>query len=121
MKLIDDQRILNIPETLAWNSGSYSCISKNDGGKLEVNYDVLILSPPKIVYPLKTRSSMIDIDADTENIETIYIREGDDASLECLIEASPQPEIYWVKLNDFGYEDENIILSEKSSRLVRQA
>lgn len=117
IKFIDNRRILTVPETYMWNSGSYKCLAENDEGKLEVNFNVLILSPPKITQPARiSRSPLIDIYL--ENMETKNVSRGGDISLECFVEASPKANIYWTQLDDYESSEKNIILREDVSILV---
>ncbi|XP_070504621.1 hemicentin-2-like [Chironomus tepperi] len=51
IKFIDNRRILTLSETLMWDSGSYKCLAENVDGKLEIIFNVVILSPPKITEP----------------------------------------------------------------------
>ena len=113
LKFINDGKILNIPDTKAWFTGNYSCVGKNEIGTTELKYDVLILSPPKLMT-----SSKISDDSSEEfipkNIETIEAIRGEDVPIECSVEASPKARIHWVQVSDKG----RTLLDEKSSNLV---
>ena len=116
IKLIDNQRILSIPETYLWNSGTYKCVAENDEGKLEVNFNVIILSPPRITSTSISESPIVEIKS--ENMETIDVIRGRDVNLKCFVEASPKPKIHWLKLDDYKSPMQNTIVGEGLNYLV---
>ncbi|XP_070504622.1 hemicentin-1-like [Chironomus tepperi] len=120
LKIVNDGKILNIPETLAWLTGNYTCVGKNEIGTMELTYDVLILAPPRLVASPKTSDSSDEVIV-PENVETIEVIRGTDVTLECSIEASPKAKIHWIKVNDFGSANGRMLLDEESSHLTVQS
>lgn len=115
IKLQESGKILNIPETINHDQGNYSCLAKNDQGQVELTFTVLILSPPKFKDAAKSifsQFSSIELDYG----EVINASKGNDITLECPIEASPAPKIFWVKLNQSTGDK---IYKETSTSLVR--
>lgn len=102
IEFLKDQQFLRISETFSWNSGSYSCIAKNEEGELELKFNVLVLSPPKIVrHPNANYISDENREnsSQNENEERIDVLKGSNVILECIVEASPKAKVHWIKLN----------------------
>ncbi|KAL7010771.1 hypothetical protein ACKWTF_009159 [Chironomus riparius] len=120
LKIVNDGKILNIPEAVFWLTGNYSCVGKNKIGTMQLTFDVLILSPPRIMTSPKISDSSNE-DFMPENIETIEAIRGEDVILECSVESSPKAKIHWIKLNNFGSSNERILLDEESSIFTVQS
>jgi hypothetical protein len=80
---------------------------------MELTYDVLILSPPKIVTSSEIADSS-SLGFGPEDKETIEVIRGYDVTIECLVEASPKAKIHWVQVKD----GKRILLDKESSNLV---
>jgi hypothetical protein len=133
IKIINNDRFLNIIETTLLDSGTYTCVSSNLVGYGEFDFNVKILVPPKFVdytmeaaedlenfyYSDKKVSNPDEFDDDERSTQNItYVKKGDSLKLDCLVVGEPAPEIFWVKINYLD-ESKNEILEEHGNFLVR--
>lgn len=122
VEFLKDQQFLRILEAYSWNSGSYSCIAKNEIGDLELKFNVLVLSPPKIVRQ-PNANYLSDENRDrsnhNENEQRIDVLKGSNVILECTVEASPKAKIHWIKLNFHDSLKGNELLKTEENFLVR--
>ncbi|KAG5680582.1 hypothetical protein PVAND_010079 [Polypedilum vanderplanki] len=124
IKFLNNNKFLSIEETFSWHTGNYSCFSKNSEGELELNFNVVILSPPKVseytIIPSSEMNYFKDKSRTLQNNGSdneINVLRGEDVVLECWVEASPQAKIHWVKLN-FYDSSKNDILKESKNFLT---
>lgn len=113
LKFVNEGKILNIQNTESWHAGNYTCFAENKIGIMQLTFDVLILSPPRIVSSSKI-SDQSSEDLIPEYEEIIEAIRGENVTIECSVEASPKAKIHWVKENEKG----RILLDEESSHLV---
>lgn len=120
IKLLNERRILSIPETFSWHSGNYSCVGYNSEGEEELKYFVTILSPPRFSdYSVRSIDSRYHNDKtkiikNGENEEVIHVLKGEDVILECWIDASPKAKIHWIKLNLFDGSKNEILIEHEN-------
>lgn len=125
IKLLSNNRFLSIVETFSWNSGNYSCKGVNEIGEETLNFSVLILAPPKFVqYSVASlmtanrfHNDKIKIDPTNEARNVVKVMKGEEVTLECFAEGSPNPKIHWLKL-DFYDSSRNELLDENDNILV---
>ena len=129
IKLLSNNRFLSIAETFSWDSGNYSCKGVNELGEEQLNFHVSILAPPKFIdYSVASANNAnrfhndkLKHDQKTNEKDLIRVKRGDDVTLECFAEGSPNPIVHWLKMNfydssrnEFLEEDENILVSDGS-------
>jgi len=122
VEFLKDQQFLRILEAYSWNSGTYSCIAKNEIGDLELKFNVLVLSPPKIVRQPNANylnDENRDLSNHNENEQRIDVLKGSNVILECTVEASPKAKIHWIKLNFHDSLKGNELLKTEENFLVR--
>jgi hemicentin len=123
VKILNDNKVLSIAETFAWNSGNYSCVGRNDEGEVELKFNVLILSPPRFIdYSIITPKYHNDFQKSlkanfSDNSEIVNVIKGKDAVLECWIEASPKAKIHWLRISKENHMKTEII-NENANFLV---
>ncbi|CAG9804563.1 unnamed protein product [Chironomus riparius] len=121
VEFLKDQQFLRISEANSWNSGNYSCIAKNEEGESELIFNVLVLSPPKILRQ-PNANYLNDENRDNsnhnENEERIDVLKGSNVILECTVEASPKAKIHWVKLNFYDSFKGNELLKTEENFLA---
>lgn len=127
IKLLSSNRFLSIAETFSWNSGNYSCKGSNEIGEETLNFSVFILAPPKFIdYSIVTstvnakrfHNDKVKVDQTSESNNLVKVAKGEDVSLECFAEGSPNPNIHWLKI-DFYDASRNELLDENGNVLVR--
>lgn len=127
IKLLNNNRFLNIIETSLFDQGVYTCQAINEVGDMKFDYNVNILAPPKFVEysvaaPLdrdryhNDKAKVIEEKKDLKNV--IRVMEGADLDLDCHVEGSPTPIVYWVNVNYYD-ESKNEILEKNENILVR--
>ena len=127
IKLLNNNRFLNIIETSLFDQGVYTCQAINDVGDMKFDYNVNILAPPRIVEysvaaPLdrdryhNDKAKVVEEKKDLRNV--VRVMEGDNLELDCHVEGSPTPIVYWIKVNYYD-ESKNEILEENENILVR--
>lgn len=135
IKLLNDNRFLSIAETYSWDSGNYSCKGINEMGEKRLDFHVVVLAPPKFVdYSVASTSNNANrfhndkfrLDSKSDGKNLVRVKRGDDVSLECLAEGSPNPIVHWLKMNFYDSslnelldEDENILVSLTINIVIR--
>lgn len=123
IEFLKNRKFLRVSESKSWNTGNYSCNAKNEMGEMELKFNVLILSPPKILT--QPNANFLHDDKHRENNNTeeneeyIDVLKGSNVILECNVEASPKAKIHWVKLNFDDPILENELLKTEEHFLVR--
>lgn len=126
IKLLDDNRFLSIAETFSWDSGNYSCRGVNEMGEKRLDFHVSVLAPPRFIdYSVASpatanryHNDKSRFDPKNEGKDLIRVKRGDDVTLECFAEGSPNPIVHWLKMNFYDSsrnelldQDENILVS----------
>lgn len=132
IKMINNDKFLNIIETTQFDSGIYTCVVENEVGYVEFDFNVNVLVPPKFLeytleaaenfenfyYSDKKISNLDEFEDDERGSNITYVTKGDNLKLSCLVVGEPAPEIYWVRINYLD-ESKNEILEERGNFLVR--
>lgn len=126
IKLLNDNRFLSIAEIHLWDSGNYSCKGVNEMGEKRLDFHVSVLAPPRFVdysaasptNPNRLHNDKQKLDPKNEGKDLIRVKRGDDVTLECFAEGSPNPIVHWLKMN-FYDSSRNEILDEDENILVR--
>lgn len=79
-------RIIEIDES---DNGSFECFMKNDAGEDKITFELLVQTMPKIDEIKKTNGEEIEVDGE--------MLEGDDVTLDCVVDGFPMPEVSWFK------------------------
>lgn len=125
IKLLSNNRFLSIAETFSWNSGNYSCNGVNEIGEENLNFSVFILAPPRFIdYSVAStmtanrfHNDKLKIDSKGEAKNQLKVMKGEEISLECFAEGSPNPDIHWLKM-DFYDSSRNELLDQNDNVLV---
>ncbi|KAK7078503.1 hypothetical protein SK128_000025, partial [Halocaridina rubra] len=81
VELGDGGRRLRVLEALESDSGTYTCVAENLGGKDSAQYNITVLVPPLIIQDSETFHS---------------ITEGEEVTLKCEVEGDPPPATVWL-------------------------
>lgn len=125
IKMINDNRFLSISEAFSWHSGNYSCKGVNEIGEERIEFHVNVLAPPKfidytVLTPIRTNrfhNDKLKIETKSDEKNVVKVMKGDEVSLDCFAEGSPNPTVHWLKLN-FYDASKNQILNENDNVLV---
>lgn len=69
-----------------FHAGSYTCIASSVAGSDEQTYVLRVVTPPRLEDPSAPTF--------------VSVRASRPATLSCLIHASPDPQIFWFKVNE---------------------
>ncbi|CAJ0933934.1 unnamed protein product, partial [Mesorhabditis belari] len=80
--LSEDRSRLIIIDAQKEHEDVYTCTAKNQAGQVSRDFELVVLSPPRVRGPL---------------VETLEVVEGDDLTLQCQFDGNPPPTVSWTK------------------------
>ncbi|PVD21525.1 hypothetical protein C0Q70_17323 [Pomacea canaliculata] len=104
LRLLNDNRQLQIERARTTDTALYTCIATNLAGQLERNFDLQVLVPPSIDHELVP--------------DAITVSQNGTITIDCHVSGVPQPSILWLKdkapLLDWPYHDLRVLNNDRT-------
>jgi hypothetical protein len=94
--------VLEINNVSEAHGGSFECSMHNKLGHDKVLIELLVQTSPKIEAILINDD---DVSKRDVGLETVHVLEGESLSVECVVDAFPEPSVFWAKSGQKYVED----------------